>query len=573
MRTIFTFLNHLRGSLGNLQSKDISHDRRLTVGSPSGLDAKWKQNPFMRFAAVFAFVFVIGIGNVWGAHILVKASDMVSGEKYIITAVHEGTTYYLVPGSFAYDKGTVGTYSTTLTETAAWTFTKSSNVWTITTKSGNTTYYLNNKDDSKGLRSSENSQTWTIAAYSSGSNQVLITGASSRNIALLNNTNWRSYSGTSNGHPNITLYKIQSCTDISPTLSYSTDSIGIGGTATVASLNTDGSTGSVTYSISPASGVATINASTGELTGTGTGNVTVTATIAAAGGKCEGTATATIKVRRGITYYVGATSYTVGGIDGNTLVSTLPASPSSCDDTNYPYFYGWKNGSISGISSSAPTILSSELVSSSTAANTYYAVFTNVANLTFGFESGEDETGWTNVITGTSSLGSYVTAHGGSRAASVSGSTTTIIQTANKIIPSAFSAWITKESNNTDTPSEWKLQKSTDGSSWTDVASWSATSPTRGTWNKITLSASQIASITVESYIRIILSTTINAYRDMDDVSISYGTGDSEYVTNCCTQLGTINGSVNLSHFLHLVIISVFQRSIHVLLSARENTI
>ena len=489
----------------------------------------------------------IGISNAWGAHILVKASDMVSGEKYIITAVHEGTTYYLVPGSFGYDDGTVGTYSTTLTETAAWTFTKSSNAWTITTKSGNTTYYLNNKDDSKGLRSSDNSQTWTIAAYSSGSDQVLITGASSRNIALLNNTKWRSYSGTSNGHPNITLYKIQSCTDISPTLSYSTDSIGIGGTATVASLNKDGSTGSVTYSISPASGVATINASTGELTGTGTGNVTVTATIAAAEGKCEGTATATIKVRRGITYYVGATSYTIGGIDGNTLVSTLPASPSSCDDTNYPYFYGWKNGSISGISSSAPTILSSELVSSSTAANTYYAVFTNVANLTFGFESGEDETGWTNVITGTSSLGSYVTAHGGSRAASVRGSTTTIIQTANKIIPSAFSAWITKESGNTETPSEWKLQKSTDGSSWTDVASWSATSPTRGTWNKITLSASQIASITVESYIRIILSTTINAYRDMDDVSISYGTGDPEYITTCCTALGTINGSINLT--------------------------
>ena len=155
-----------------------------------------------------------------------------------------------------------------------------------------------------------------------------------------------------------------------------------------------------------------------------------------------------------------------------------------------------------------------------------------------------------------SNLGNYVTAHGGSRAASVSGSTTTIIQTANKIIPSAFSAWITKESNNTDTPSEWKLQKSTDGSSWTDVASWSATSPTRGTWNKITLSASQIASITVESYIRIILSTTINAYRDMDDVSISYGTGDPEYITTCCTKLGTINGSISLTQGGNSVTIS-----------------
>ena len=379
MKNLFTLLSHLRGSWGNLQSNEVICDRRLTVGSPSGLDAKWKQNPFMRFAAVFALVFVIGVGNVWGTHILVKASDMVSGEKYIITAVHEGTTYYLVPGSFGYDNGTVGTYSTTLTETAAWTFTKSSNTWTITTKSGNTTYYLNNKDDSKGLRSSADSQSWTIAAYSSGSNQVLITGASSRNIALLNNTKWRSYSGTSNGHPNITLYKIQSCTDISPTLSYSTDSIGIGGTATVASLNKDGSTGSVTYSVSPASGVATINASTGELTGTGTGNVTVTATIAAAEGKCEGTATATIKVRRGITYYIGSTSYTVGGVDGNPLLSTLPKEPTSCDETNYPYFVGWKVGAgIASATTTKPTLLSSGNVSSSTAADSYYAVFTDV---------------------------------------------------------------------------------------------------------------------------------------------------------------------------------------------------
>ena len=50
-------------------------------------------------------------------------------------------------------------------------------------------------------------------------------------------------------------------------------------------------------------------------------------------------------------------------------------------------------------------------------------------------------------------------------------------------------------------------------------------------------------------------------------ISVTYST---------CTKLGQINGSVNLSHFLHflhLVIISVFQRSIHILLSVCENTI
>ena len=67
MRTIFTFLNHLRGSLGNLQSNDAICDRRLTVGSPSGLDAKWKQkSKRLRYAAVVLFVFTLGAGNVFG---------------------------------------------------------------------------------------------------------------------------------------------------------------------------------------------------------------------------------------------------------------------------------------------------------------------------------------------------------------------------------------------------------------------------------------------------------------------------------------------------------------------------
>ncbi len=65
MKSLNSFIN-FRSSRPNLQSSYISLDRWLTVGSPSGLDAKWKQNPFMRFAAVFALVFVIGVGNAWG---------------------------------------------------------------------------------------------------------------------------------------------------------------------------------------------------------------------------------------------------------------------------------------------------------------------------------------------------------------------------------------------------------------------------------------------------------------------------------------------------------------------------
>ncbi len=66
MKNLFTYLKALWGAWGNLQSNDAICDCRLTVGSPSELDAKWKQNPFMRFAVVLTLIFTIGSGNAWG---------------------------------------------------------------------------------------------------------------------------------------------------------------------------------------------------------------------------------------------------------------------------------------------------------------------------------------------------------------------------------------------------------------------------------------------------------------------------------------------------------------------------
>ena len=56
----------------------ISSTLAMTVGSPSGLDAKWKQNPFMRFAVVLTLIFTIGSGNAWGADVkdVITASDL-----------------------------------------------------------------------------------------------------------------------------------------------------------------------------------------------------------------------------------------------------------------------------------------------------------------------------------------------------------------------------------------------------------------------------------------------------------------------------------------------------------------
>ena len=94
------FLSNLLSlSLGS-PCTDVSLDRRLTVGSPSGLDAKWKQNPFMRFAVVLTLIFTIGSGNVWGDTYTITfktaasdPSDAISTSTAINTIVSDGASY------------------------------------------------------------------------------------------------------------------------------------------------------------------------------------------------------------------------------------------------------------------------------------------------------------------------------------------------------------------------------------------------------------------------------------------------------------------------------------------------
>ena len=67
MKNVITYLKTLWRWGADSQSSDVSHDCRLTVGSPSGLDAKLQVNTFMRFAVVLTLIFTLGSGNAWGA--------------------------------------------------------------------------------------------------------------------------------------------------------------------------------------------------------------------------------------------------------------------------------------------------------------------------------------------------------------------------------------------------------------------------------------------------------------------------------------------------------------------------
>ena len=98
MKSLNSFIN-FRSSRPNLQSSNISLDRWLTVGSPSGLDAKWKQNPFMRFTVVLTLIFSIGVGNVWGDSYTITFGNNASSATAIAstvnasTAISDGTSY------------------------------------------------------------------------------------------------------------------------------------------------------------------------------------------------------------------------------------------------------------------------------------------------------------------------------------------------------------------------------------------------------------------------------------------------------------------------------------------------
>lgn len=109
-----------------------------------------------------------------------------------------------------------------------------------------------------------------------------------------------------------------SCTAISPTLSY-TAATTIGQVLNP-TLDKKGSSGAVTYSIKSGGSYASINASTGALTCSATGTVTVQATIAAAGDYCDGTATS-----NAIT--ISAAAYSISyNLDGGTHGTNHPTS-------------------------------------------------------------------------------------------------------------------------------------------------------------------------------------------------------------------------------------------------------
>ncbi len=136
----------------------------------------------------------------------VGLSGIVDGGKYYITATSSETEYILKNSTFSEGKSTAVEFNpTTIEESAAWTFTAqgTENSWYIQNSDDE---YLSTTDGNNKVSCNTTTKVyWTASSVENSTCVKLKFSSYSRYLALLSNSNWRSYTGT-NGVQSIQLY-------------------------------------------------------------------------------------------------------------------------------------------------------------------------------------------------------------------------------------------------------------------------------------------------------------------------------------------------------------------------------
>lgn len=230
-----------RSSRPNSQSSDVSHDCRLTVGSPSGLDAKWKQNPFMRFAVVLTLIFSIGVGNVWGAdYQLIKSTDDLEvGAHYVLGASYNSTYYFIKTETNTNNRKLVTatvTNEKVSSVTGLMTFTlggDATNGWTFKTDNyTGTAGYLNATNTTKNnylkvVATLDNYAKFSVSITAAGVATIQCKGKSSRHIMYLNGTTCIACYSSKSGaqYVKLGIYKEVASCSVKPTVGSSLTSV------------------------------------------------------------------------------------------------------------------------------------------------------------------------------------------------------------------------------------------------------------------------------------------------------------------------------------------------------------
>ena len=242
-----------------------------------------------------------------GTFTLITSTDDLTTGYYVVVASNSASTNNKAMGSTV-TTGRVEAVNVTISDNKivnpddaiVYYITKTSGEYIFQNQSTSKYLYQSSTTSGKGMNfQTSSTTTFNDCSYQASSPVGFMFSSSkaSNNYFKYNNSSvWFSNytSGYSTSMTPVRLFKLaESCTSITPSLSYTSTTLTVGGgnssTPTV-SGNTGG--GTVTYAISATpSGCATINTSTGVVTPVAAGSATVTATIGAKGSYCEGTAT------------------------------------------------------------------------------------------------------------------------------------------------------------------------------------------------------------------------------------------------------------------------------------------
>ena len=155
------------------------------------------------------------------------------------------------------------------------------------------------------------------------------------------------------------------------------------------------------------------------------------------------------------------------------------------------------------------------------------------SSLSVDFES--DLTTYTDWTFKNIAQSATVTPHTGTHYGNTNMRATAYVQTKNKVeAPQQLTFYISKETKNT-TSSDWKIQVSTDGKTWTDVKNVNASSMKKGEWVKVTQNLEKYKN----NYVRVYYNGT-TAIRCIDDVTLTVA------ATKTATTLTFTNSTMNI---------------------------
>lgn len=514
MKNLITYLKTLWSWGANSQSSDVSHDCRLTVGSPSGSDAKLQVNSFMRFAVVLTLIFTLGVGNAWGAlpanpTWTATALDDIADDATIIIISSSGyalpsTTTSSSPAKISCTVTTSAGVSTISPasgklQSLAWTVDKLASSWKFYQEGSNSVrLYLTGTSSNTALRVGDANSANDEFVMGDGGKLLKVTTAS-RYVGPYNSgSDWRTYNSETASNYNkasLTFYVLNTGGGSTPSVtpdpksldwgnvlqssSQSTKTFDISGSNLTGNLSvvvTGGYSVSCGSSISVTSGtpnVTTITVTPPSTSTAGAKNGKVTISGGGLASNVEVNLSMTVNAASTVTWMNNGSEYTTTLV-ANGSKPEFPINPSSCDGTSTT-FYGWStsewSGKLDDVSAKTIYTSGSEMPNVSGPV-TYHAVF---AKETSTLTPVPDT--WTR-ITSTSQL--------------TDGATVMLVHYSKYAInntPGATSCTANAEITNSNAALRWIAVKS--GSKWKFKTSAGKYLSTSATTNNTTLSLNQ----------------------------------------------------------------------------------